>query len=169
MAFTSRLKNRCRRWRKSMLLTPKSEISSGCFDRSRWKRREKLPDESLTLTSISLLLTRNFLLTRTAMMILLHMLPAFLMQNRKRKKNSSSFVRHRNKHKRIVLPGKKNFLWNAPSKNSRKWSVPSCSQCRAMNGKLCWKNKMSRWMISGTLLQFRIRKMSQSPLLIWTI
>ena len=38
-----------------------------------------------------------------------------------------------------------------------------------MNGKLCWKNKMSRWMISGTLLQFRIRRMSQSPLLIWTI
>ena len=152
-----------------MLLTPKSEISSGCFDRSRWKRKEKLLGESLTLTSISLLLTRNFLLTRMAMTILLHMLPAFLMQSRKRKKNSSSFARHRNKHKRIVLPGKKNFLWNVPSKNSRKWSAPSCSRCLAMNGKLCWKNKMSRWMISGILPQFRIRKMSQSPLLIWTI
>lgn len=42
-----------------MLLTPKSEISSGCFDRSRWKRREKLPDENLTLTSISPLLTKE--------------------------------------------------------------------------------------------------------------
>ena len=86
-----------------------------------------------------------------AMTILLHMLPA-LMQNRKRKKNSSSFARHRTNTKGSCCPGKKTFSRNVPAKTAgmERAQLP---RCRAeMNGKLLLKNKMSRWMISGTLL-----------------